>query len=190
MELMSTNRLLTYPHGMERALASSPRFCGTILPMKRIHVVFHDGGGDIATPPSLCRRSFLNKVATGRWNLFSSKTLRTAGRFAETYRHPHPAAIQHPAAKRLDSGQYVSPASPPVSNTPIHRPLVSLLERFWRDNPADLLISVIPHFNRQICESWTKAYPHGRLLPSSPTWRIFHRDSGLSRSTSIRHCGH
>ncbi|HYL85944.1 MAG TPA: glycosyltransferase [Candidatus Angelobacter sp.] len=39
-----------------------------------------------------------------------------------------------------------------------HRPLVNLLEKFWRENPADLLISVIPHFNRQICESWTKVY--------------------------------
>jgi hypothetical protein len=40
-----------------------------------------------------------------------------------------------------------------------HRPMVNLLEKFWRANPADLLISVIPHFNRQICESWTKVYP-------------------------------
>src|SRR5207245_9335386 len=39
-----------------------------------------------------------------------------------------------------------------------HRPLVNLLEKFWREKPADLLISVIPHFNRQICESWTKVY--------------------------------
>jgi len=40
-----------------------------------------------------------------------------------------------------------------------HRPLVNLLEEFWRENPADLLISVLPHFTRQICESWTKVYP-------------------------------
>ena len=40
-----------------------------------------------------------------------------------------------------------------------HRPLVSLLEKFWRQRPADLLISVIPHFNREICESWTRVYP-------------------------------
>jgi hypothetical protein len=40
-----------------------------------------------------------------------------------------------------------------------HKPLVKLLENYWRANPADLLVSVIPHFNRQICESWTKVYP-------------------------------
>src|SRR5215471_3210924 len=44
-----------------------------------------------------------------------------------------------------------------------HRPLVNLLEKFWREKPADLLVSVIPHFNRQIGESWTKTYP-GRPL--------------------------
>src|SRR5262249_26643676 len=40
-----------------------------------------------------------------------------------------------------------------------HRPLVRLLEKFWRERPADLLVSVIPHFNREIAESWTKVYP-------------------------------
>jgi 1,2-diacylglycerol 3-beta-galactosyltransferase len=39
-----------------------------------------------------------------------------------------------------------------------HRPLVRLLEGFWRAHPAELLVSVIPHFNRQICESWTNVH--------------------------------
>jgi 1,2-diacylglycerol 3-beta-galactosyltransferase len=40
-----------------------------------------------------------------------------------------------------------------------HRPLVKLLEGFWKEHPADLLVSVIPHFNREIAESWEKVYP-------------------------------
>ena len=40
-----------------------------------------------------------------------------------------------------------------------HRPLVNLLKKYWRANPADLLVSVIPHFNREICESWSAVYP-------------------------------
>jgi hypothetical protein len=40
-----------------------------------------------------------------------------------------------------------------------HGPLVRLLENFWRAKPADLLVSVIPHFNREIYESWNKVYP-------------------------------
>jgi 1,2-diacylglycerol 3-beta-galactosyltransferase len=40
-----------------------------------------------------------------------------------------------------------------------HKPMVKLLADYWRDNPADMLISVIPHFNREIAESWTGTYP-------------------------------
>jgi hypothetical protein len=40
-----------------------------------------------------------------------------------------------------------------------HRPMVKLLTKYWREHPADLLISVIPHFNREIAESWNSVYP-------------------------------
>jgi hypothetical protein len=45
-----------------------------------------------------------------------------------------------------------------------HRPLVRLLANYWRAHPADLLISVIPHFNREIAESWTAVYPGRRFV--------------------------
>ena len=41
----------------------------------------------------------------------------------------------------------------------LHGPMVRLLEGFWREHPADLLVSVIPHFNREISESWKAVYP-------------------------------
>jgi hypothetical protein len=40
-----------------------------------------------------------------------------------------------------------------------HKPMVSLLAKHWRADPADMLISVIPHFNREIAESWARVYP-------------------------------
>jgi len=40
-----------------------------------------------------------------------------------------------------------------------HKPLVKLLVDYWREHPADLLVSVIPHFNREIAESWQSVYP-------------------------------
>lgn len=40
-----------------------------------------------------------------------------------------------------------------------HRPMVKLLRNYWHEHPADLLISVIPHFNREIAESWAAVYP-------------------------------
>ena len=40
-----------------------------------------------------------------------------------------------------------------------HKPMVKLLEKTWREKSADMLISVIPHFNREISESWTNINP-------------------------------
>lgn len=40
-----------------------------------------------------------------------------------------------------------------------HGPLVKLLAGNFRQNPADLLVSVIPHFNREIAEAWSSVYP-------------------------------
>jgi hypothetical protein len=41
----------------------------------------------------------------------------------------------------------------------LHRPAVKLLTKYFREHPADLLVSVIPHFNRQLHESWSAACP-------------------------------
>jgi hypothetical protein len=40
-----------------------------------------------------------------------------------------------------------------------HGPLVKLLADYFRQHPADLLVSVIPHFNREIAEAWSSLYP-------------------------------
>ena len=40
-----------------------------------------------------------------------------------------------------------------------HGPLVKMLADYFRKNNADLLVSVIPHFNRQIAEAWNLAHP-------------------------------
>ena len=40
-----------------------------------------------------------------------------------------------------------------------HRPLVTLLEKYFRTSSADLLVTVIPHFNREIAEAWKRVHP-------------------------------
>ena len=40
-----------------------------------------------------------------------------------------------------------------------HGKTVRLLERYWRDQKPDLVASLIPHFNRALCESVRKACP-------------------------------
>jgi hypothetical protein len=40
-----------------------------------------------------------------------------------------------------------------------HGPLVKLLADFFRKSDADLLVTVIPHFNREIAEAWKLVHP-------------------------------
>ncbi|HTZ47656.1 MAG TPA: glycosyltransferase [Verrucomicrobiae bacterium] len=40
-----------------------------------------------------------------------------------------------------------------------HRPMVKLLSGHFRKQPADLMVSVIPHFNREVAEAWNSCYP-------------------------------
>ncbi|MGB9434489.1 MAG: glycosyltransferase [Candidatus Acidiferrum sp.] len=40
-----------------------------------------------------------------------------------------------------------------------HGPMVKLLTKQFQERPADLMVSVIPHFNREIAEAWSACYP-------------------------------
>ncbi len=40
-----------------------------------------------------------------------------------------------------------------------HRPTVKMLRKYWEENPADLVLSVIPHFNRALVQSIRKSTP-------------------------------
>ena len=45
-----------------------------------------------------------------------------------------------------------------------HRPTVGLLEDFWRDERPDLVVSVVPNFNRAMGESLRRALPGAPLV--------------------------
>lgn len=40
-----------------------------------------------------------------------------------------------------------------------HKPSVRVLERYWKEHPADMVVSLVPHFNRALQESFDKAFP-------------------------------
>jgi len=40
-----------------------------------------------------------------------------------------------------------------------HRPTVRLLEAHWKETEPDMVVSVVPHFNRALCESFSRAFP-------------------------------
>ena len=45
-----------------------------------------------------------------------------------------------------------------------HAQTVKVLVEYWRAHPADLVLSVIPHFNRAMAESIHKAMPSARFV--------------------------
>ncbi len=46
----------------------------------------------------------------------------------------------------------------------LHRPTVNSLTAFWEGNPADVVVSVIPHFNRALAISVKRALPGARFV--------------------------
>ncbi len=40
-----------------------------------------------------------------------------------------------------------------------HRPAVKVLEKFWRETSPDMVVSLVPHFNRTLRESYSRVFP-------------------------------
>jgi 1,2-diacylglycerol 3-beta-galactosyltransferase len=40
-----------------------------------------------------------------------------------------------------------------------HRPSVRVLKQFWKEHSPDMVVSLVPHFNRALRESYEKAFP-------------------------------
>jgi UDP-N-acetylglucosamine:LPS N-acetylglucosamine transferase len=128
--------------------------------MKRVHVVFHDGGGGHRNAAVALQTVISQQQRDWQLELIQFQDLTdrldvlrkvTGIRIQQQYN------IMLQNGWTLGSGQLLRVLQATIRI--FHRPLVNLLKKFWREKPADLLISVIPHFNRQICESWTKVYP-------------------------------
>jgi UDP-N-acetylglucosamine:LPS N-acetylglucosamine transferase len=128
--------------------------------MKRVHVVFHDGGGGHRNAAVALQTVISQQQRDWQIELIQFQDLTDR---LDVLRKLTGIRIQQQYNIMLQNGWTLgSTQLLRVLQATIrifHRPLVNLLEKFWRERPADLLISVIPHFNRQIGESWTKVYP-------------------------------
>jgi hypothetical protein len=132
----------------------------TIPSVKKVHIVFHDAGGGhrnaaVALQTVIARQQRPWQVELVHFQELTDKldVLRrlTGVRIQEQYN----VLLQN--GWTLGSGYLLRLLQATIRL--FHRPLVRLLENFWREKPADLLVSVIPHFNREIYESWSKVYP-------------------------------
>jgi glycosyl transferase family 28 len=128
--------------------------------MRKIHVIFHDAGGGHRNAAVA-----LQTMATQEqrpWQVELVQFQELTDRF-DVLRRLTGIRIQEQYNVLLQNGWTLGSVYLlrllQATIRLFHRPLVNLLEDFWREKPADLLVSVIPHFNREICESWSKVYP-------------------------------
>jgi hypothetical protein len=128
--------------------------------MKKVHILFHDAGGGHRNAAVSLKAIIEQQGRPWQVELLQFQELTdkldmlrrlTGVRIQEQYN----VLLQN--GWTLGSTQLLRVLQATIRL--FHKPLVGLLENFWRERPADLLVSVIPHFNRQICESWTAVYP-------------------------------
>jgi len=128
--------------------------------MKKIHIVYHDAGGGHRNAAVALQTVVAQQQRD--WEVDLIQFQDYADRL-DILRKLTGIRIQQQYNTLLQNGWTLgSTQLLRVLQTAIrvfHWPLVKLLEEYWRTHPADLLVSVIPHFNRQICESWTAVYP-------------------------------
>src|SRR5437660_1148815 len=158
--LLNTSELYSSPHGIECALQQPYFRCGRISKMKKILIVYHDAGGGHRNAAVALETVIAQQPRDWRVGLvqFQDVTDRL-----DVLRKLTGIRIQQQYNILLQNGwtlgsTYLLRLLEGTIRL-FHKQLVKLLENYWRENPADLLVSVIPHFNRQICESWTRVYP-------------------------------
>jgi 1,2-diacylglycerol 3-beta-galactosyltransferase len=127
--------------------------------MKKIHVVFHDAGGGHRNAAVALQTIIEQQQRPWQVELVQFQDLTDK---LDVLRKLTGIRIQQQYNLILQNGWTLGSVYLlrllQVTIRLFHRPLVRLLEDFWRQKPADLVISVIPHFNRQLCESWSKVY--------------------------------
>jgi UDP-N-acetylglucosamine:LPS N-acetylglucosamine transferase len=128
--------------------------------MKKIHVVFHDGGGGHRNAAIALQTIAAQQGRSWQVELVQFQDLTDR---LDVLRKLTGIRIQQQYNIMLQNGwtlgsKYLLRLLQ-LTIRLFHRPMVRLLEEFWREHPADLLVSVIPHFNREISESWSAVYP-------------------------------
>jgi hypothetical protein len=132
----------------------------TAQPAKRIHVVFHDAGGGHRNAAISLKAIVEQQQRPWEIDLVQFQELTNR---LDVLRRLTGIQIQEQYNRILRHGLTLGATSLlRVLQTVIrtfHGPMVKLLTDYWRAHPADMLVSVIPHFNRQLHESWSAACP-------------------------------
>jgi Glycosyltransferase family 28 C-terminal domain len=128
--------------------------------MKKVHIIFHDAGGGHRNAAVALQTVLAEQHRPWQVELVQFQELTDR---LDVLRRLTGIRIQEQYNVILQNGWTLgATALLRVLQATIrifHEPLVRLLEEFWRKSPADLLVSVIPHFNREIYESWNNVCP-------------------------------
>ncbi len=145
---------------MLNALVADHLSCVTIPSMKKIHALFHDAGGGHRNAALALQTVVSQQQRDWEINLIQFQDLTNQ---LDVLRRLTGIQIQEQYNVLLRNGWTLGATQIlRLLQTTIrlfHGPLVKLLTEYFRPNPADLLVSIIPHFNREICEAWTAVYP-------------------------------
>jgi hypothetical protein len=129
--------------------------------MNKIHVVFHDGGGGHRNAAVALQTIAAEQSRPWQIELIQFQELTDQ---LDILRKLTGIRIQEQYNVLLRNGWTLGSVYLlrilQLTIRMFHRSLVRLLDKVWRANPADLLVSVIPHFNRELYESWSNVYPN------------------------------
>jgi hypothetical protein len=128
--------------------------------MKKIHILFHDAGGGHRNAAVALQTVLAEQQRHWQVQLVQFQELTDQ---LDVLRRVTGIRIQEQYNVILQNGWTLGATALlrllQATIGLFHRPLVRLLEDYWRKNPGDLLVSVIPHFNREIYESWNDVCP-------------------------------
>lgn len=145
---------------MLNALATEDLICVTMQPMKKIHVLFHDAGGGHRNAAVALQAVGSQQKRDWEINLIQFQELTNK---LDVLRRLTGIQIQEQYNVLLRNGWTLGATQilRILQGTIwlFHGQLVKLLSEYFRARPADLLVSVIPHFNREICEAWAAVHP-------------------------------
>jgi len=127
---------------------------------KRVHVLFHDAGGGHRNAAVALKTVCERQKRTWDLNLVQFQQLTD---HLDVLRRMTGIRIEEQYNILLRNGwtwgsEYLLRVLQ-LTIRIFHLPMVKLLASYWRQHPAELLVSVIPHFNREIAESWAAVYP-------------------------------
>ena len=137
-----------------------PGVVGECGAMKKISILFHDAGGGHRNA-ALALQTVIEQQGWG-WQVELTQFQELTDQL-DVLRKLTGIRIQEQYNTLLRNGWTLGATQLlRVLQTTIrifHGPMVRLLKEYFKEHPADLLVSVIPHFNREIGEAWSAMYP-------------------------------